>query len=128
MRRGGDGLKGRICRIILGISAAVFTALVIALHSESELCIGAAVVVCVNFILTIMLKFGFGLAAESGYKNAAKLDRILSVSSIVLLILSVPLFLVPVFYESISDTAFAVYVNIIGAVLLISILIADKKK
>lgn len=127
MRRGGDSLKGRICRIILGISAAVFTALVIALWSESELCIGAAVVVCVNFILTIMLRFGFGLAAENGY-NRAKLDRILSVSSFVLLILSIPLFFVPIFYGSISDTAFAVYVNIIGAVLLISILTADKKK
>lgn len=121
-------MKGRICRIILGISAAVFTALVIALWSESELCIGAAVVVCVNFILTAMLKFSFGLAAENGYNNRAKLDRILSVSSVVLLVLSVPLFFVPVFYESISDTAFAAYVNIIGAVLLISILIADKKK
>lgn len=120
-------MKGRICRIILGISAAVFTALVIALWSESELCIGAAVVVCVNFILTAMLKFCFGLAAENGY-NRAKLDRILSVSSVVLLILSIPLFFVPIFYGSISDTAFAVYVNIIGAVLLISILIADKKK
>lgn len=120
-------MKGRVFRIILGISSAVFTALVIALRCESELCIGAAVVVCVNFILTAMLKFGFGLAAENGYKNAAKLDRILSVSSCVLLILSVPMFLVPVFYESISDTAFTVYVNIIGVVLLFSILIADKK-
>lgn len=121
-------MKGRVCRIILGISAAVFTALAIALWSESELCIGAAVVVCVNFILTAMLKFGFGLAAENGYKNVAKLDRILSVSSFVLLTLSIPLFLVPIFYESISDRSFAVYVNIIGVILLISILIADKKK
>lgn len=120
-------MKGRVCRIILGISAAVFTALVIGLWSESELCIGAAVVVCVNFILTIMLKFGFGLAAENGY-NRAKLDRILSVSSVVLLVLSIPLLLVPVFYKNISDRLFTVYVNIIGAVLLIFILISDKKK
>ena len=121
-------MKGRICRIILGISAAVFTALVIALWNEYELCIGSAVVICANFVLTIMMKFGFTLASENGYKDKTKLDRILSVSSFVALILSVPLFLVPLFHKSISDIAFAVYVNIIGVILAVSIIIANKKK
>lgn len=117
----------KIFTAALGVSAAVYTVLTLLRYSQTELCIGAMIVADVNFIAAVLISFGFRLAAENGYKNTAMLDRISSAAAAELFFLSIPLFLVPLFHENITETAFAVYVNIIGVVLFLTILIINKK-
>lgn len=111
----------------LGISAAVFTFLTLLKFSQNELCIGAMLAADVNFIAVLLISFGFRLAAENGYGNTAKLDRISAAAAAELFFPSIPLFFVPLFHENISETAFAIYVNIIGVVLFSTILFINKK-
>ena len=85
------------------------------------------IVADVNFIAALLIIFGFRLAAENGYRGTAKLDKISLYAVAELFFLSIPLFLVPLFHKNITETAFAVYVNIIGLVLFLTILIINKK-
>lgn len=118
-------MAGRICRICLGIAAAVYVPLAVIFMSGS-IAFGAVIVVLTNLILTQMLNAGFKIAADNGYGDRKKLDRILSAVSIEMLILSIPVMLFPMIGLA-SNIIFAVYVNVIGVILLVTVLVLNKK-
>jgi len=118
-------MTGRICRVCLGIAAAVYVPLAV-IFISGNIAVGAAIVVLTNLILTQMLNAGFKIAADNGYGDSKKLDKILSAVSIEMLILSIPVMLFPII-DFAGDIIFAVYVNIIGVVLLATVLILYKR-
>lgn len=118
-------MAGRICRICLGIAAAVYVPLAV-IFISGNIAVGAAIVVLTNFILTQMLNAGFKIAADNGYGDSRKLDKILSAVSIEMLILSIPVMLFPII-DLKSNIIFAVYVNIIGVILLATVLALHKR-
>lgn len=118
-------MAGRICRICLGIAAAVYVPLAV-IFISGNIAVGAAIVVLTNFILTQMLNAGFKIAADNGYGDSRKLDKILSAVSIEMLILSIPVMIFPII-DLKSDFIFAVYVNIIGVILLATVLVLHKR-
>ena len=118
-------MAGRICRICLGIAAAVYVPLAV-IFISGNIAVGAAMVVLTDFILTQMLNAGFKIAADSGYGDSKKLDKILSAVSIEMLILSIPVMIFPII-DWASNIIFAVYVNVIGVILLATVLILYKR-
>lgn len=118
-------MAGRICRICLGIAAAVYVPLAV-IFISGNIAVGAAIVVLTDFILTQMLNAGFKIAADNGYGDSKKLDKILSAVSIEMLILSIPVMIFPII-DWASDVIFAVYVNIIGIILLATVLVLHKR-
>ncbi len=119
-------MAGRICRICLGIVAAVYVPLAV-IFISGNIAVGAAIVVLTDFILTQMLNAGFKIAADNGYGDSKKLDKILSAVSIEMLILSIPVMLFPII-DLTSDIIFAVYVNAIGVILLATVHVLHKRQ
>lgn len=117
-------MTGRICRICLGIAAAVFVPLAVIFLSGS-IAVGAVIVTLTNFILTQMLNVGFKIAADNGYGDRKRLDKILSAVSIEMLLLTIPVMLFPMIGMK-SNIIFAVYVNIIGVIVLVTVLFLQK--
>ena len=118
-------MAGRICRICLGIASAVYVPLAV-IFISGNIAVGAAIVVLTDFILTQMLNAGFKIAADNGYGDSKKLDKILSAVSIEMLILSIPVMIFPMI-DLKSDFIFAVYVNAIGVILLATVLVLHKR-
>lgn len=118
-------MTGRICRICLGIAAAVYVPLAV-IFISGNIAVGAAIVVLTDFILTQMLNAGFKIAADNGYGDSRKLDKILSAVSIEMLILSIPVMIFSI-TDLKSDVIFVVYVNIIGVILLATVLVLHKR-
>ena len=73
-----------------------------------------------------MLNAGFKIAADNGYGDSRKLDKILSAVSIEMLILSIPVMIFPII-DLKSDFIFAVYVNVIVVILLATVLNLHKR-
>lgn len=118
-------MAGRICRICLGIAAAVYVPLAV-IFISGNIAVGAAVVVLTDFILTQMLNAGSKIAADNGHGDSRKLDQIFSAVSIEMLILSIPVMLFPII-DWASDVIFSVYVNAIGVILLATVLVLHKR-
>lgn len=119
-------MAGRICRICLGIAAAVYVPLAV-IFISGNIAVGAAIVVLTDFILTQMLNAGFKITADNGYGDIKKLDQILSAVSIEMLILSIPVMIFPII-DLKSNIIFAVYVNAIGVILLAAVHVLHKRQ
>ena len=118
-------MAGRICRICLCIAAAVYVPLAV-IFISGNIAVGAVIVVFTDFILTQMLNAGFKIAADNGYGDSKKLDKILSAVSIEMLLLTIPVMLFPMIGMK-SNIIFAVYVNAIGVILLAAVLALHKR-
>ncbi len=67
-------MAGRICRICLGIAAAVFVPLAV-IFISGNIAVGAVIVTLTNFIFTQMLNAGFAIAADNDTVTAKGLTK-----------------------------------------------------
>lgn len=117
----------RVVIVIHTVSAVVFTGLTLALWSDSEFCFAAMMMADVNLLAALMLNFAVSFAAEQGTYDNAKLKKIADTAAAEMLLLTVPLLLSPLLCSFISKTALAVYINISGLILFVSVLVIDRK-